>query len=418
MNDNEQALAAGLRRMRWLAVALLLAMAVVFVIASLYLDAAPWVGYVRAFAEAAMIGALADWFAVTALFRHPLGLPIPHTAIVPKRKDEIGQSLARFVRTNFLTPDVVSKRLEQVDFAQRIGQWLARPANAQQVSSDLCRALGWTVNSMDSGDLATLLRSNFRNALDKVSLNQAVSALLEVLASGDHAQALIDQLVGFGREQLDFNRERIRLRITEESPWWMPRFVDEEIYSKLVGEVDRILAEVGEDPSHEARVAFNTRIKSLTVRFASDPELAEKTEALKQEFLRHPAVNEYFASVWDELRAYLAASLDTRDGTPPAAMAGIADQLRNVGSALAADAAAAELVNTRMREGIAYLVDRYTEPLSEVISETVAGWDAEATSSRIELYIGKDLQFIRINGTVVGGIVGITLYALSQWLLA
>ena len=365
-----------------------------------------------------MIGALADWFAVTALFRHPLGIPIPHTAIVPRRKDDIGRSLAWFVKDSFLTPTVVNARLAQVDFAQRLGSWLKRPDNARGLSLDLCKALAWTVRSVDGGDMTGLVRSNFRSALNKVSLNRALAALLDVLGSGDHAQALIDQLVSFGRDQLDNNRERIRLRITEQSPWWMPRFVDEEIYVKLIGEVDRILAEVGDDPSHEARQAFNARVQQLTRSFADDPILVERTEALKQEFLNHPAVVEYFASVWDELKQYLATSLEGTDATPPAAVNGLAEQLSNLGDILAKDPAAAALINERLRDGISYLVDRYRDPLSAVISETVAGWDATATASRIELYIGRDLQFIRINGTVVGGLVGLVLYSLSTLFLA
>ena len=399
--------------MRWLALGLLLLMAVIFLLTSLYANLWPGLGYVRAFAEAAMVGALADWFAVTALFRHPLGIPIPHTAIVPKRKDEIGANLARFVRDSFLTPQVVRERLAQVDFAERVGGWLAQPANAQRLSRDLCSALGWAVNAMQGGEIEMLLRRNFRGALDRVSLNEAVAALLEVLASGNHAQTLISELVSFGREQLDQNRERIRLRITEESPWWMPRFVDEEIYAKLVGEVDRILAELGDDPNHPGRQAFNARIRNLTIAFADDPVLMEKTQALKQEFLNHPAVAEYFTSVWEELKLYLVHSLEAKAGPPPVA-AGIAKQLEELGEVFARDPAAAATVNERVRDGIAYFVKRYRDPLSRVISDTVASWDADATSSRIELHIGRDLQFIRINGTVVGGLVGIALYSLGQ----
>ena len=412
--NNEPELAAGLQRMRWLALGLLLLMALVFVLTSIYLPDWPRLGYLRAFSEAAMIGALADWFAVTALFRHPLGIPIPHTAIVPRRKDDIGRSLASFVKDSFLTPDVVNGRLAQVNFAHRLGNWLKRPANADRLSLDLCKALTWTVKSLDGGDMTTLIRSNFRSALDRVSLNRALAALLEVLGSGDHAQALIDQLVGFGRDQLDSNRERIRLRITEQSPWWMPRFVDEEIYAKLIGEVDRILAEVGDNPSHEARQAFNTRIRELTKAFADDPILAERTEALKQEFLNHPAVAEYFASLWEELKKYLVGSLEGGGTASPPVADSLAKQLAGLGDVLEKDPAAGALINERLRDGIGYLVERYRDPLSAVISETVAGWDATATASRIELYIGRDLQFIRINGTVVGGLVGLTLYSLSQ----
>ena len=413
---DELALQQGLTKMRWVATLLLLLMAVVFIVTSIYLPHWPWLGYLRAFSEAAMIGALADWFAVSALFRHPLGLPIPHTAIVPKRKNDIGRSLANFVKNNFLTADVVDQRLGQLDISSKIAGWLRQEKNAQRLSTDLCRVIRWSLETLEGGALETALKSNFRQALSRVSLSDAMSAMLELIATGDHAQTLIDQFVAFGREQLDANRLRIRLRIKEQSPWWLPKFVDEEIYEKLVGELDRILAEIGEDPNHEARDAFNQRLRTLTVAFSEDPTLMEKAEALKEEFINHPAVSEYFATLWDELRVFLLASVSQSETEPPPVARNIAQQLANLGNAIQADESAKVTIDVRARELVSYLLQRYRDPLANVINETIASWDPDATSSRIELYIGRDLQFIRINGTVVGGLVGLALYSLAMWL--
>ena len=407
MNTAEAVMARRLAGMRWIATGLLAAMAVLFVVSSLLLDAHPWLGLIQAFAEAGMIGALADWFAVTALFRHPLGLPVPHTAIVPTRKDEIGRVLADFIRDHFLVRETVAARLERVDLAARAGSWLAAPEHARSLGRDLSVALVWMLEATDSTQLRAALRETLRGALDRAPLTSGLEVVLDVLSSGKHSQALVNQLMRFGREQLEHNKGRIRERIADRSPWWLPKFVDREIYDQLVTELQRILEEIGDDPDHPARAHFNARLGEVRAALSEDPGFMARGQALKDEFLDHPAVRHYFHELWLKIRESLVASL--RDPQSVSRLA-IAGELQAIGHELRDDGDVNRRVNRWMRELILYLVDNYREPLSAFISETIEQWDPAATSARIELYIGRDLQFIRINGTLVGGLVGVAIY--------
>lgn len=407
MNGAEAALARRLAHMRWIATGLLVAMGVLFVATSLRLASYPWLGVVRAFAEAGMIGALADWFAVTALFRRPLGLPIPHTAIVPSRKNEIGRALARFIRDHFLVKDAVAARLEHVDLAGRVGEWLETEENSRQVGRDLSVVIEWLLSALDSAELRGSLRESLRSALDRVPVNSALGVAVDVFTSGDHAQALVNQLVQFGRDQLDVNKERIRARVADRSPWWLPGFVDEEIYDQLVGELERILDEIGDDPNHPARGQFNERIARLRETLTEDPVLIERGQVLKDEFLNHPAVRDYFHELWQRISDNLTEQLRDPDSS---GRTGIERELQAIGRRLREEADINHRLNRWLRELILYLVENYRQPLSEFISDTVEQWDPTATSERIELYIGRDLQFIRINGTLVGGLVGVAIY--------
>ena len=233
--DRELFLAQRLRRMRWYATALLAAMAVVFVGTSLLLERYPWLGALRAFAKPAMIGGLADWFAVSALFRHPLGLPIPHTAIVPSRKNDIGRALRAVVRDHFLVREAIEVRLERTDLAARLGAWLEHEGNAARLDRDLAAALEWLARGIDDAEIRAALAASLKSVSGKLPMSQVLATLIDVLTSGAHAQTLIDQLVRFAHEQLTAHRVDIRVRIHERSPWWLPRFVDQEIYDQLMG---------------------------------------------------------------------------------------------------------------------------------------------------------------------------------------
>ncbi len=359
------------------------------------------------FAEAALIGGLADWFAVTALFRRPLGLPIPHTAIVPSRKNDIGRALARFIRDHFLVRDAIERRLDRTDLAARLGTWLAHEGNAARVTHDMGAALGWLLRASEGNELRAALGVSLRGAFDSVPVNASLAALLEVLLAGPHAQTLIDKLVEFGRAQLESQRVLIRVRIHEQSPWWLPKFVDQEIFDQLVGELERILHAIATDPSHPARVEIGAALNSLQDALAHDPALAESSRALQRDVLEHPAVRAYAHDLWQRLDADLQAAI--ADPKSPLRV-GVQREISSIGTALASDAAVAAKLNGWLKHLLLYLVENYRDPLSEIVSETIEQWDPKATSRRIELAIGTDLQFIRLNGTVVGGLVGLVLY--------
>jgi uncharacterized membrane-anchored protein YjiN (DUF445 family) len=401
--------------MRTVATALLVAMGAVFALTTWLIprnpELAPWLGALRAFAEAAVVGGLADWFAVTALFRRPLGLPIPHTAIVPTRKDDIGRALARFIRDHFLVRDAIERRLDRADLAVRLGTWLAHEPNAARVTRDLGSALDWLLRAGDGNGLRTALGGSLRNAFESVSVSAGLAALLEVLLGGPHAQTLTTKLVEFGRAQLESQRVMIRVRIHERSPWWMPKFVDQKIFDQLIGELERILDAIATDPEHPARAEIGAALKSLQDALAHDPALAERSRALQHDVIEHPAVRAYAHDLWRRLDEDLHAALT--DPTSPLRV-GVEREIRAIGTTLMADAEVAGKLDAWIKHLLLYLVENYRDPLSEIVSETIEQWDPKQTSRRIELALGTDLQFIRLNGTVVGGLVGLALYLVWQ----
>ncbi|HWN38747.1 MAG TPA: DUF445 domain-containing protein [Gammaproteobacteria bacterium] len=407
-SEEDPGLVRRLRRTRLFATALLAVMAVIFVGTTWLASPSPYVGAIRAFAEAALVGGLADWFAVTALFRRPLGLPIPHTAIVPSRKNEIGRALARFIRDHFLVREAVARRLSRTNLAARLAAWLEDGSNAARVSRDVGQALTWALrDDGDGGELRGALGATLRSAFDDVPVNRAVATVLEVLTTGERADLIIDQLVAFGRTELEKNRVMIRVRIHEQSPWWLPKFVDQEIFDKLVGGLEELLDAMAADPAHPARGEIKARLSSLQHALAADPELAVKSRALKDELVSHPAVRSYALELWQRLRAELAGAL--ADETSPLAQ-GLSREIGALGARLRADVRLAAELDEWLKDLLLHVVDNYRDPLSEIVSETIESWDAAATSRRIELNIGTDLQYIRVNGTLVGGLVGLVLY--------
>jgi uncharacterized membrane-anchored protein YjiN (DUF445 family) len=401
-------LARRLRRMRTVATALLAAMAVVYVVTTWFVMRTPYVEALRSFAEAALVGGLADWFAVTALFRRPLGLPIPHTAIVPARKNQIGRALARFIRDHFLVREAVARRLSRTNLAARLGVWLEDGANAARVGRDLGGALAWALREDGGGgELRGALGGSLRSAFDDVPVNRAVATVLEVLTTGERAALIIDQLVEFGRTELAKNRVMIRVRIHEQSPWWLPKFVDQEIFDKLVGGLEELLDAIAADPEHPARQEIKERLDALQHALAADPGLAARSRALKEELVAHPAVRSYASELWQRLRSELALAL--ADEESPLTL-GLQREITALGARLRADTTLATELDDWLKQVLLHVVDNYRGPLSEIVSETIESWDAQATSRRIELNIGTDLQFIRVNGTLVGGFVGLALY--------
>ena len=398
--------------MKRVATGLLVFMTLVFV-ATGFLPQTVLVGYVRAFAEAAMVGALADWFAVTALFRHPLGLPIPHTAIVPRRKDQIGASLGRFVRDHFLNREALTPRLARIDFAAGVGRWLARPENARRLSGDAAGFCAWLLDAADDRTLRALLTENLHLGLRGLRVAPLLGRLLDLLASADRHQRLMDQAVRIAREQLDENRFAIRLRIGEQSPWWIPKFVDEELYDRIVTEIERFLDSVGTDESHPARQKFNAEARAFIERLKHDPELIARVEALKDEVLSHPAVDAYLTSLWERVSGFLRAETAKEDS----------ELKRRLEQGLVSFAEAV-LVNDGMRvqinrwlgDAILHIVGNYRDEMAGVIEDTVRAWDARDATRRIELQVGRDLQFIRINGTLVGGLAGLLIHGAARLL--
>jgi uncharacterized membrane-anchored protein YjiN (DUF445 family) len=404
----DPALVRRLRRTRAFATALLAVMAAVYLGTTYFAPPSAFADAARAFAEAALVGGLADWFAVTALFRRPLGLPIPHTAIVPARKNEIGRALARFIRDHFLVREAVARRLARTNLAARLGAWLENGTNASRVSRDLGLALAWALEEeAGGGELRGALGATLRASFDDVPVNHVIATVLEVLATGERADLIVDQLVDFARSELEKNRVSIRVRIHEQSPWWLPKFVDQEIFDKLVGGLEELLDAIANDPEHPARIALRARIAELKSALAADGKLAAKSRALKDELVAHPAVRSYAHELWQRLRHELAAAF--ADPASPL-VRGLEREIGALGARLRNDERLTAELDDWLKELLLHVVENYRDPLSEIVSETIESWDAQATSRRIELNIGTDLQYIRVNGTLVGGLVGLALY--------
>ena len=300
-----------LRRMKLIATGFFVVAAIVFVVAKGFEDEAGWIGYVRAGAEAAMVGALADWFAVTALFRHPLGLPIPHTAIIPNRKNEIGRSLGEFVQGNFLTREVINERLAGVHVGERFGRWLADPSNAERAAAAAADAMGGVLEVLDDRSVQDALGSAVERRLEATEVAPLLGKAIDVAVEGGHHQRMLDGVMKGIGGFLEDNRTMLRDRLDQESPWWVPEALDDRVFEKIFGAVQRFLADVSTSPQHEVRSSIDERIRVLAVKLRDDPVLIEKCESMKRELLRHPDVQAWLQSLWGELKAsMLTASKD------------------------------------------------------------------------------------------------------------
>lgn len=402
----------GLRRMKALALALLLAAAAVYVVTKID-GGGGWVGYVRAFSEAAMVGALADWFAVTALFRHPIGLPIPHTAIIPNRKDQIGRSLGEFVETNFLTQEVLGERLAQADIGARLGAWLSEAPNAARASEALGDALRGSLEVLDDREVQHGLERVVRQRIRATPASPLVGNVIDLSVDGGHHQRLLDTvLIGLGGF-LDDNRRTFRERLDQESPWWVPEPIDDRIFDKIYTAVGSFLTDVGNDPGHEIRRAVDTRVAAFAGRLKSDPELLAKGEALKDELLDHPEFRAWVESLWMGAKQGL---IDAAGDHSSEFRMKAADSLQRLGQRLAVDPELQRKVDGWVERSVGYVVDHYRSEVGDLIAATVERWDGDVTAQKMELQVGRDLQFIRINGTLVGGLAGIAIHALSALL--
>lgn len=402
-----------LRRMKALATSLLILAALVFVVAKINEDNGTWVGYVRAVAEAAMVGAIADWFAVTALFRHPLGLPIPHTAIIPKRKDDIGKSLGDFVESNFLTTEVIDQRLRGAEIGKRAGTWLADDSHATRAAEALSDVLRGALEVLDDDEIQRGIEQVVQSRIDVVDAAPLLGKVLEATVEGGHHQRLLDAvLVGLGGFMAD-NRTAFQNRIYDESPWWVPEGIDDRVLDKIYTAIGRFLTDIQSSPDHEVRRTVDQRARSFATRLHDDPSLATKGDELKAELLAHPEVRNWIDSLWSEAkRALLAAGDDEHSELRRR----VTQSLQQFGERLASEPELQAKVDAWVSQAVAHLVSNYRTEVSDVISSTVEKWDADATSDKIELQVGRDLQFIRINGTLVGGLAGFVIHAVGQLL--
>jgi uncharacterized membrane-anchored protein YjiN (DUF445 family) len=401
-------------RMKRTATLMLVAVAALFVVARLNEAAHPWLGYVRAFAEAAMVGGIADWFAVTALFRHPLGIPIPHTAIVPARKDRIGAALGTFVQRNFLAREVVAQKLAAMRLGARAAAWLSEPRNSRRLARHVARGLAGAAGVLRDEEVQALVDRAVVTRLRRVQVAPVVAKGLELLTAGGRHQALLDDALRLAARFLQENDGLIRERVRAESPWWVPGAVEERIGDRIVTGVERTLAAVAADPEHPLRARYDEAVERFVGSLRENPEVIARAERLKLELLDHPRVGEFSREVWADVKERLARHAERLAGEPGDEPDQLERWLAGVGRKVLDDPELSAKVDGWVVELVTYAVDQAREEVSALIATTVAAWDADATSRKIELQIGRDLQFIRINGTLVGGLVGLLLHAAGR----
>jgi uncharacterized membrane-anchored protein YjiN (DUF445 family) len=386
--------------------------AVIFVAARLLEGQWPWLGYLRATAEAGMVGGIADWFAITALFRHPLGIKIPHTAIIPNRKDRIGRSLGSFVQNNFLSREVIERRVSGMSPGERVARWLSQEENARRISSHVSAGLVAASKVVGDSEVQGMIERGMAERIRSVHVAPLLGNILAVVTTDRRHQELLDEVLRLAARAAADNERLIRRRVAEESPWWIPELVDEKIHAKIVGGIERTLADVAEDPDHPLRTRFDEALERFIDRLRHSPEAIARAETIKEDVLSHPAVGEFAASLWADTKAALARRVERGDHPEPDA---VQDALTALGRAVLDDPILLEKVNHWIVEALVYTVDQYRHEVAQLIEHTVGQWDPDATSAKIELQIGRDLQFVRINGTLVGGLVGLVLYTISQW---
>ncbi|MCV7170901.1 DUF445 domain-containing protein [Mycobacterium manitobense] len=404
-----------LRRMKAVALGFLLGATVVFLVCTwAQSHGAPgWVGYVRAAAEAGMVGALADWFAVTALFKHPLGIPIPHTAIIKRKKDQLGEGLGMFVRENFLSPENVETKLRSADVASRTGKWLAEPVNAARVAAEVSTVLRVLVEMLRDEDVQQVLDKMIVKRVAEPQWGPPVGRVLNELLEAGRQEALI-QLLADRAFQWSLNAGEIIERVIErDSPQWSPRWVDHLVGDRIHRELMDFTDKVRRNPDHELRRSATKFLFEFANDLQHDAATIQRAENVKEQIMARDEVTRAAETAWTAAKRIILESVDD----PSSTLRGrIADSVIRIGESLRDDVDLRRKVDNWIVRGAQHLVAEYGAEITTIITDTIERWDAEEASDRIELHVGRDLQFIRINGTVVGSLAGLVIYSIAQLL--
>ena len=403
---------AGLVRMRAVATGLLVSMAAIYLVSRSYAPAYPALGFVRAFAEAAMVGGLADWFAVTALFRHPLGLPIPHTAIIPRNKDRIGDTLAAFLRDNFLVPGVVARRMRRVDVASSAGRWLASPQGRDgRLRRGASRLAADLLDAFDQKRLGGMVKATIGQRLRALDVAPLLGQALDAAIANDRHLPLLNVIIRWAGRTLSANEPLIRAMVHDRAGSIMRwTGLDETLANKLIDGLDQMLVDMADDPGHPLRAKAEEGLRTLAFDLQFDDAMRLRVEALKMEIIDNPAMQRWLDGLWESARQSMLRI--ARD--PAAGMGGkLGEALQQLGTTLQEDARLRNTINRFVRRAAVGTAADYGDGIVRLVSETVRGWDAGTITRRLENAVGRDLQYIRINGTIVGGLVGLALHAVD-----
>ena len=374
-------------------------------------DYAPWVGYVRAASEAGMVGALADWFAVTALFRRPLNLPIPHTAIIRRKKDQVGEALSEFVGDNFLNAQLITEKISTADVPRRVGAWAAEPEHAERVSHEIGKAAVAIVQSIDDNEAADALRRLVIDRLAEPDWGPPAGRTIEQFVAEGKAEPLVDGIVEWGYHKAVDSHETIDRLLSQRAPSWAPAFVNELLGDRVYREIVDFMDAVRKDPDHEARQALRRTISRWADELQHDPGMIQRVEEFKQDVLDSAPMQAAPLKLWRTA----ADTLITVAADPQSPLRRrIVQEVLAYGHRLTADEPLRQRWNQRVTNIAGYVAENYAGEVTAIISETIERWDADEASEKIELMVGKDLQFIRLNGTIVGALAGLFIYTVSQ----
>ena len=393
--------------MQWLATALLGLMLVLLVVSAACQSRYPWLHWVQAFAEAGTVGAMADWYAVTALFRRPLGMPVPHTAIIPTHKDRIGETLGEFVEQNFLTPENIIAKLRQADAAQALAEWLTASENSLAVASAVADFIPSVLKGLEDSEVRQFLDRALTPQLLSLNVSRIAGNILMVLTRDDRHHAILDRALQALERWLVAKEELIEAKFSEESPL-TPRVVDRYVVNKFVQGIIALLHEVVENPQHELRGQFDQAVQKLIQDLIGSEEYRRKGQDLLRELVEHLRTEDFYRSLWEDVRGRVTADLQSDSsvikGYVAAALTALGDRLLD-------EPGVRHKLNAWWLETVGQMVVRFRHQISALIADVVKSWDADEISRKVELEIGKDLQYIRINGTFVGGAVGLLLHA-------
>ena len=390
-------------------------MAVIFLSCSWWQShgAPAWVGYVRAAAEAGMVGGLADWFAVTALFRYPMGLPIPHTAIIPNKKDQVADALSEFVSENFLNARTITQKVMEANLPQRVGTWLTRPASAERVSQEVGDFTVRVVRGIDPADAEAFINTQLIDRLAEPTWGPPVGRALEGFIADGKAEPIVEDILAWSRAKLDGMEQSIVTLIDDRMPRWAPKFAKDLVGEKVYTELVKFMAEVDRDPNHEARRAIRRQLSQFAQDLQFDSQMITRVEALKGDVMGSTAVTSAASSMWEQLADTVVAN-----ATDPQSMLRrkVADAAAEWGGKLANDPEVRASAEQKLEKVVHFAAENGADQIVGIIAETIQRWDGAEASDKIELMVGKDLQFIRLNGTIVGALAGLVIYTVSQLL--
>jgi uncharacterized membrane-anchored protein YjiN (DUF445 family) len=403
----------GAQGMKVVATGLLVVMAVVFAVTRTLEPGHPWLGYVKSFAEAAMVGGLADWFAVTALFRHPLGVPIPHTAIIPRNKDRIGEALANFIRENFLIPAVVARRMQRLDVAGAAGRFLQTPAGeGTRIRAGASRLIADIFESLDDERLGGIVKGAISTRLRKMEVSPLLGHALASAINEDRHIPMLEAAIRWTARALDANEQLIRQIVRKKANWALKLAgLDEKLADAIIEGVRKLTVEMSTDPAHPVRIKIEEALVQLANDLQTRPETRERVEAIKEQLLDNKSVSLWLDTLWQKGREAIIKAARN----PDAVLAGkLGEILKSMGGTLERDRRIRAAINQFARRAVVGMAASYGGSIVKLVSETIRGWDAQTVTNRLEAAVGRDLQYIRINGTLVGGLVGLILHVIDK----